>query len=164
MLFTVHAIPVAQPRQRHRSFVAGNGRVITQNYTPQDSPVNAFKATIRQTIGSIIEAGHWKLVGSGPIQCDIEMFFPRPKRLVWKTRPMPRQWYDVKPDIENCIKAILDALTGLAWRDDAQVARLVSEQWYCSGSEPPHVEIGLSLLEAACGNCNEEGKEASACA
>ncbi len=43
--FIVPAIPIAQPRQRHRVMRIG-GRTIAQNYTPKKDPVNQFKATV----------------------------------------------------------------------------------------------------------------------
>jgi Holliday junction resolvase RusA-like endonuclease len=33
-----------------------------------------------------------------------------------------------KPDIDNLTKAILDALNGIAWNDDAQVAQITAKK------------------------------------
>lgn len=35
-----------------------------------------------------------------------------------------------KPDIDNCIKVILDSLNGLAYKDDAQVVEVVAKKFY----------------------------------
>jgi Holliday junction resolvase RusA-like endonuclease len=35
-----------------------------------------------------------------------------------------------RPDIDNLEKAVLDALNGVAWKDDTQVARVVKEKTY----------------------------------
>lgn len=49
-----------------------------------------------------------------------------------------------KPDIDNVIKAVLDALNGLAWTDDTQVAavvatrRFVPRAWRVSRSRWPN--------------------------
>jgi Holliday junction resolvase RusA-like endonuclease len=39
-----------------------------------------------------------------------------------------------RPDIDNLEKAVLDALKGVAWKDDTQVARVVKEKtWGTEG-------------------------------
>lgn len=39
-----------------------------------------------------------------------------------------------KPDIDNALKLVMDALNGLAWRDDVQIVKAeISKQW---GDEP----------------------------
>lgn len=50
-----------------------------------------------------------------------------------------------KPDIDNIAKAVLDALNGVAYRDDTQVVKLYVRKQY---SEKPRVEICLEELEA----------------
>ena len=36
----------------------------------------------------------------------------------------------VKPDLDNVAKAVLDALTGIVWRDDTEVAEISVGRWY----------------------------------
>lgn len=43
-----------------------------------------------------------------------------------------------KPDIDNVIKVVCDALNGVAYRDDTQVVRVIGEKMY---SEQPKLEI-----------------------
>jgi len=57
-----------------------------------------------------------------------------PKKVVHHTK---------KPDVENCAKAILDYLTGLIYRDDAQVCELHLTKAY---SDQPGVEIEVVEL------------------
>lgn len=42
--------------------------------------------------------------------------------------------HTVKPDLDNLTKAILDALNGIAWNDDAQIVNLNVHKEYSSGS------------------------------
>jgi Holliday junction resolvase RusA-like endonuclease len=71
--------------------------------------------------------------------------FPRPKSMVWKTKPMPRCPKATKPDADNVAKAALDALKAI-WHDDGQAAQVLIEKWIASGHEQPHTTI--RILEA----------------
>ena len=48
--------------------------------------------------------------------------------------------HTVKPDIDNLTKAVLDALNGLAWYDDAQIVELNASKTYV---EDPHILINI---------------------
>ena len=78
----------------------------------------------------------------GPISVGILALFPRPQRMVWKTKPMPRVPYVQKPDLDNVAKAVLDALekAGVI-RDDKAVWSLDCEAMYCAGDEDPRVVV-----------------------
>ena len=45
-----------------------------------------------------------------------------------------------KPDVDNLIKIIADALNGLAYKDDSQIVLAIIEKWY---SDIPRVEITI---------------------
>ena len=45
-----------------------------------------------------------------------------------------------KPDIDNVIKIITDALNGIAYDDDAQIVSLSATKFY---DENPHVDVRL---------------------
>lgn len=140
--FGVPCIPIAQPRQRHR-VVLGHGRTFSQNYTPAKHPVQDFKATIRLAASQQYEGPPLE----GPLGVALVFVLPRPGRLIWKTRPMPRAWHGSKPDAENLAKSVLDALTGLIWRDDSQVSELTLRKYIASGGEQPNVVVTILTLE-----------------
>jgi Holliday junction resolvase RusA-like endonuclease len=48
-----------------------------------------------------------------------------------------------KPDADNILKAVLDALNGLAYNDDSQIVSARIEKLY---SDNPRVEIVISNL------------------
>lgn len=60
---------------------------------------------------------------SGALAVHITYYIKRPKT-VKRKHPI------VKPDLDNYDKAILDALNGLAYQDDAQIVRKLSEKCY----------------------------------
>lgn len=79
----------------------------------------------------------------GPLRVDIVAVFPRPSRMVWKRKPMPRDYHVAKPDRDNIDKAVMDALTGKLWVDDCQVCDGRIQKFYAAGNEEPHVVITL---------------------
>lgn len=141
--FTVPAVPVAQPRQRHR-IVAANGRTFTQNYTPAKHPVNSFKATARMAAAGVLVSPF-----TGPVAMTAVFVMPRTKGQIWKTKPMPRLPYSKpKNDWDNLGKSLCDALTGLVWNDDGQLCDVRVERWIAAGDESPHVEVIVTEIEA----------------
>jgi len=132
----VPAVPVAQPRQRHAIRGKGDSAFVT-NYTPSKHPVVDFKATVRMAAR---EAYSPPL--DGALRVDCLWLLPRPKRMMWKNKPMPREPYCLKKnDRDNLDKAVLDALTGTLWLDDGQIWDGRLTRMYAAGDEQPHVEI-----------------------
>lgn len=136
--FTVPAVPVAQPRQRHRVMPTGG----VMNYTPAKHPVTAFKATVRMAAQQAYKGP----VLQGPIGIVVVFVMPRPGRLRWKTRPMPRCLHTGKPDLDNLVKSLKDSLTGITWRDDAQIAHENLSKVYAAGDEQPCVHVEISEI------------------
>jgi len=59
---------------------------------------------------------------SGPVRLMVSFIFPRPARLMRKKDPDGLIPHTSKPDSDNCMKAVMDALTQIGmWRDDSQV-------------------------------------------
>ena len=50
----------------------------------------------------------------------------------------------VKPDLDNYIKAVLDALNGLAYKDDAQICFIQAAKVY---SDSPGVHVVIKMTE-----------------
>ena len=46
-----------------------------------------------------------------------------------------------KPDIDNVTKSVLDALNGVAYKDDTQVAEVSVRKWWTAGSDRIDVRI-----------------------
>jgi Holliday junction resolvase RusA-like endonuclease len=138
--FVVESMPVAQPRQRlGRGF---DGR--PKAYLPADNPVHGFKLDVRQSaIAAMGNRGPW----NGPIGITLEFYFARPQRLTWKKKSMPCLWHEQKPDLDNLEKAVLDALKGVIWQDDAQVAFKFSGKAFCAAGQRPRVYIKTRQMD-----------------
>jgi Holliday junction resolvase RusA-like endonuclease len=73
----------------------------------------------------------------GPVDVHIAAFCGMPKAVSKKKRAMMMSGElrpAKKPEVDNIGKVILDALTGLAFKNDSQVTRLVVEKVYSERS------------------------------
>ena len=144
-VFTIPAVPVAQPRARARAQgkhvrIYNPTTIKKADGTRKPHPIAAFKATAR-LVAQQIYVDAPPLIG--PVEVNACFIFPRPTKHIWKTKPMPRYPHAVKPDRDNLDKALLDALTGTVWRDDAQVYKGLIEKYYAAGDEQPRVIVRI---------------------
>ena len=79
---------------------------------------------------------------AGAVTLTLKFWLPRPASVSEKQRPN----HVVKPDLDKLCRAILDAGTGVLYRDDSQVFYMLVSKWYSGGPEHPHpgVEIEFS--------------------
>jgi len=54
-----------------------------------------------------------------------------------------RRWVAVKPDVDNVLKLVGDALNGIAWADDKQIASVVLEKRYAANAATSIVWYGI---------------------
>ena len=121
--FVIEENPVSWKRARQRGkqyFVDDKTRAW------KDSVAQAF----REAVGPMFPPL------SGPVELALAFRLPMPSS--WSKR---RQAVFIgtphagKPDADNLAKAIMDALNGVAWHDDGQVARLgVAKAWAPAGA------------------------------
>lgn len=148
----IPAVPVGQPRARATVRKFGN-KVSAGVYdvrtikcadgTKKPHPIVAFKATIRHAV----QARYSGPLIDGPVKLHIQAIFPRPKSMIWKKREMPRAMHLQKPDGDNVLKAVKDALNQLLWRDDCLVQTQTCEKWIAAGDEAPHVVLCVWTYE-----------------
>lgn len=81
------------------------------------------------------------LLMHGPVRVYAHFQLPRPK-----SRKRDRH-HMTKPDLDKLIRAVNDALTGTAYKDDSQVVSIVTTKEYCAGDEQPGVHIRLESIE-----------------
>lgn len=142
--FTVHCVPVPQPRQRTRAFIDGAGNAMTQNYTPAKHPANVFKAAV--AVAYWAESRRVAPV-DGPVSLSLVFILPRPKSMTKKRGPNPRVPDARKTaDIDNLSKCVMDALNGVAWLDDCQVQRICASKWIASADESPRAEVTIASV------------------
>lgn len=139
--FTVPGEPVPQPRQRHR--IAGKGpKAFVQNYTPAKHPVNDYKQAIQLEAAKVFDG---EPIDS-PLLLEVVFIFKRQSNRIWKTKPMPRYLHQQKPDIDNLLKSLKDALNKKVWVDDSQVCKVSAIKWRAAGDEEPRTEITIKPI------------------
>ena len=81
----------------------------------------------------------------GPIALGIYIHRAMPKATSKKRKALlDTTWCVSKPDIDKVCKSAMDALTGIAWKDDTQVARISGGRWW---AETHYTVIEIATLE-----------------
>ena len=142
--FFIPGEPLAQPRPRATARMIGK-RAVARVYNPSGK-TRDLKDAIRQE-ALRVHRGGLPVHGARPSHLRIEFRMPRPKRKVWKTKPMPREPHTAKPDLDNMEKLVMDALEGVLWKNDSQVASKSSVKFICEGSESPGIFVESSEFE-----------------
>lgn len=140
----IPGVPIAQPRTK-ATIRGGHAGVFTptKTSTGKSNGIAEYKAAIRHAWAEATSMPPLE----GPVKIDVVMVFSRPSAMIWKTRAMRREWHTKKPDADNVLKAVKDALMALAWRDDSQVCLAVVRKLIASGDEQPHTIIRVSPCE-----------------
>ncbi|WP_419882767.1 RusA family crossover junction endodeoxyribonuclease [Peribacillus sp. B-H-3] len=134
--FTVYGEPVAQGRPRATTI---NGQV--RMYDPAKS--RDFKKYVQ-----VVASQHKpKTLLEGPLQLFVRVYKPSLKSFS-KKKKAAAECGDLrpttKPDVDNYVKGIKDALNKVIWQDDSQVVELHVSKWY---SENPRVEVMVKPFE-----------------
>lgn len=125
--FAVYGAP--EPKHRHRSFKTKGG-TIQQYADPRNAPVeDKLRRAFVERVGA-----DWK-PHEGPVKLAVSAGFPVPKsRPKWMHRLVEDEKgmapHTVRPDLDNIVKMVCDALSGIAWRNDTQVYEIRASKWY----------------------------------
>jgi Holliday junction resolvase RusA-like endonuclease len=130
-----------QAKGRARIGRLANGRSVA--FTPQKTRM--YEAMIRhEAQTAMADAGVLPFEGPVRIEVDAQFGIPRsaPKRFVadalaQRAFPMKR------PDLDNTVKAALDALNTVVFRDDAQVVEIIARKTY---SQQPCLTVTVAPL------------------
>lgn len=142
---TVYGLPIPQPRVK--ATIRGKHAGVYTPTTKQNGRSNGiaeFKSDVRREVVAQLDG---RPLLTGPLRLDLSMVFPRQAAKVWKSRPMPRYLHVTRPDADNVLKAIKDAMKGVLWLDDCQVCAGSFVKWHGAGDEAPHCRIVVTELE-----------------
>jgi Holliday junction resolvase RusA-like endonuclease len=136
ILLTIPGEPVAKARPRWAKFGI---------YTPKKT-VN-YETLIKELFATKYPG--FKPIADGPLRLELRSFFSIPKSkskkqqalmLKGEIRPAKR------PDLDNIMKAALDGLSGVAFRDDCQFVEIFMEKYY---SDEPRLDIVILPISFA---------------
>lgn len=139
MTFRAVARPVAKGSMR--AFLpAGSRRPVL---TSTAGGLKAWEAVVRDAATDVLRETLPRVVG---VRVIMEFILPRPQ-----AHPKRRMLDHVrKPDIDKLARAVLDALTGVAYVDDAQVCWIEVLKRYAEPTEQPGVIVTVGpFAEAA---------------
>lgn len=145
--FTVPGVPVAAARPRVTA-VGGFARAYSpkSNVEYAEWVMLAFKREHPEFVP--VERGV-------PIALTAAFYFPRPKshfgtgKNAGNLKVTAPNWHVVKPDADNLLKLVKDALKGVAWHDDSQVCEYggVTKLYVNSWSPEPGTHVTFQALE-----------------
>lgn len=133
--FTVGGPAVPQPRQRHGVI---DGKVM--NFTPRKDPVQGYKAAVNLA-ARLARPRDWPL--DAAYRVLIVVVVPRPQRLGKRPGAVLS---NTKPDADNYLKAILDALKSQLLNDDGQAADVRVVKVYAAAGLPPAARIVIEAI------------------
>ncbi len=133
--FEVPGEPVGKGRHRTVARKGKGGQSYLANVTPEKTA--AYESSVKLFAAQAM-AGRAPL--EGPLYLVLYCFHARPKSHPKKNPP---QWVTKKPDASNTLKAVEDAMNGVVYLDDVQLARVLVERRY---DERPRVEIHVGTL------------------
>lgn len=132
--FTVYAAPIGKGRPR---FTRGG-----RTYTPDKTRI--YEACVRGNY--ISQCGNYKFPAGVPLSVHIVAFCPIPKSVSKKRRALMVGYPTItRPDVDNIAKAILDALNGAAFDDDAAVTALHVSKVYTD--DEPRSVVSINELQ-----------------
>ena len=135
--FHVSGIPKAQPRVK--AFVRGGHAGV---YTPDSAEI--WKQEVRrQAVANAPES-----LMTGPSRLQLDFFLPRPKAHYKRDGSLKADqsiWHTSKPDLDNLIKAVTDAITDTQriWLDDSQICEITATKTYAMNA------VGCSVFISA---------------
>ena len=120
-MFTVAG--AAAPQGSKRAFRTKGGRIALVESSAKVKPYRAAVAAAAYAAGAVVV--------DGPVSVRVLFSFVRPASH-FGTRGLraAARSFPGKPDTDKLVRATLDALTGIAYRDDAQVVEIWATKQY----------------------------------
>ena len=74
----------------------------------------------------------------GPLRLECFFFLAKPKKTKFN-------YPAVRPDVDNYLKAVMDSLNGIMWKDDSLIVEVMAKKVYAA--DKPHILIVIEELE-----------------
>jgi len=126
--FRVEGTPRPKGSWRH----VGAGRVISAA-----KGLDAWERAVRQAAEHAMVVPR---VSGDALQVTLTFRMPRP---VCRRADV---WHTTRPDIDKLIRAVLDAMSGIVYTDDAMICSVSARSMYADATMPPGVAVTVSLM------------------
>lgn len=141
--FTVLGDPKSQ--KRHRTYTKGkDGKPL--EFARQVDPSATDKSDF---LAQIFQFAPDKPL-EGPLMLKVWFYFARPAshfgsgKNAGKLKNSAPKHHAKKPDCDNCVKLVKDAMNGVFYRDDSQIVQLFAFKSYADGT--PRTDVVLSPM------------------
>ena len=117
--FWVSGIP--RPGGSKRGFLIPNTKRIV--VTESNKRSKDWRASVAQAASEVVKAPL-----HGPLEVTFEFYMPRPKghfrsgKNLAQLKDSAPSWHSTRPDVSKCVRSTEDALKGITWIDDSQIA------------------------------------------
>ena len=145
LTFTVYGVP--QPKGNLRAFIKRGMKfpIVTDSNRNARSWSQLVAEGANRAIGELADNDRARLFESA-IRLSVAFYLPRPKKYQKRGVPVAHL---TAPDIDKLLRAVLDALTKVAWGDDSQVVELLTTKAYADVDAPPHAAIRVERTTGA---------------
>ncbi|TPV96139.1 MAG: RusA family crossover junction endodeoxyribonuclease [Myxococcales bacterium FL481] len=134
--FTVHGTP--QPKGSKRAFImkGKKGKKPRASLAEANEKAKPWMQQVSQAAGEAM--GDRDLI-DGPVELSVVAYMPRPKghyrtgRFAGQAKPSAPLLHTTRPDLFKLVRGIEDALTGVIYRDDSQIAHARATKLYTCG-------------------------------
>lgn len=136
IIFYVYGKPMTEGSVSNFPYRKANGGMGVRTVHQKGGELLAWRNAIAD---AYIE--HGGTMTDGAVTVRMRFVFLRPKSVSERKRPD----MTVKPDVDKLVRAVLDALTGCAYRDDSQVVRVEAEKVYARDGE--REGVGIEVIQ-----------------
>lgn len=145
--FVIPGEPIAKGRPRVTS---------THTYTPKKTKdaqkrLSQFieeQCKLELKLQGVKYISAWPYEYARPIYMEVHFYHKRPKRLCRKKDPVFSIPKETKPDLDNLVKLVKDALNDCNyWADDKHNTTILADKRYVAKGEEPRTEIYIYIKE-----------------
>ena len=137
--FSVLGLPAPQGSKKH----VGGGRMVESSKRVKPWRRDVAAAYVDHDFGDMLD---------GPVSVTVNFYLPRPKshygtgRNAGALKPSAPAEHLTMPDLDKLQRAVGDALTRLAWRDDSQIVAWHAYKHYATTDHPVGAQITIQEL------------------
>lgn len=104
--------------------------------TDSNRNLKAWQSLVADAASQAIAARPDWAILDGAVRLTIAFYLPRPKSL-----PKRVTAHTKAPDCSKLIRSTEDAMSGIVYRDDAQIIEIVAGKFYAGATASPHVHV-----------------------